>query len=86
MSTPALITVAVLFVAVFGAACYAVFHLKSTPVRIAAVIIAMGTLIGAMVPIVRVIAEPPQPQPVQPAAPAAASGAITTLGYVRKGF
>jgi len=61
---PALIVVAVLFLIVFGTVCYAIFHLKSTPVRVAAIIIAMGTLIGAMVPIVRILAEPaPQPAP-----------------------
>ncbi|MFF3843406.1 hypothetical protein [Streptomyces sp. NPDC001930] len=61
MSLPALITVAVLFLIVFGTACYTVFHLKPTPVRIAAVLLAIGGLIAAMVPIVRLLAESQQP-------------------------
>jgi hypothetical protein len=63
MSWPALLTVATLFLIVFGAVCYLVFHLKSTPVRIAAVILAMGSLVAAMAPIVRILGEPPQPVP-----------------------
>ncbi|MGA5559298.1 hypothetical protein [Streptomyces lavendulocolor] len=64
MPLAVLATVGALFLIVFGAVCYTVFHLKPTPVRIAAVLIAMGTLIAAMVPIVRILAEPqPQPQP-----------------------
>lgn len=73
MSFPAFITVAVLFLIVFGTACYTVFHLKPTPVRIAAVLLALGTLIAAMVPIVRILAEPQQPAP--PAAAARSTSA-----------
>ncbi|MER5631526.1 hypothetical protein [Streptomyces nitrosporeus] len=72
MSTPALITAAVLFLIVFGTACYAIFHLKSTPVRIAAVLLAMGSLIAAMAPIIRILAEPA-------AAPVAAHAALTPI-------
>ncbi|MFF0561486.1 hypothetical protein [Streptomyces sp. NPDC004266] len=72
MSLPALATVAVLFLIVFGTACYTVFHLKPTPVRIAAVLLAIGGLIAAMVPIVRLLAEPQQ-QLVPPGASAPAS-------------
>lgn len=63
MSIPALATVALLFLIIFGAACYTVFHLKPTPVRIAAVLLTMGGIITAMVPIVRILAEPQQPAP-----------------------
>lgn len=76
MSLPALITVAVLFLIVFGTACYTVFHLKPTPVRIAAVLLAIGALIAAMVPIVRLLAEPQQ----QVAPPAA----FTHLGPIHR--
>ncbi|MFF2779501.1 hypothetical protein ACFVU3_31965 [Streptomyces sp. NPDC058052] len=61
-------TVAVLFLIVFGAAAYAIFHLKLTPVRIAAVLLALGALVTALVPIVRILAEPPQPPPPPAAA------------------
>lgn len=71
MSLAVLATVGVLFLIVFGAACYTVFHLKPTPVRIAAVLFVMGSLIAAMVPIVRILAEAPQLAP-----PAAASSAL----------
>ncbi|MFC8983536.1 hypothetical protein ACFU3J_15915 [Streptomyces sp. NPDC057411] len=69
---PALVTVAVLFLIVFGVAGYTVFHLKPTPVRIAAVLFALGALVAAMVPIVRILAESPQPAP-QPVTPPAAA-------------
>ncbi|MFD3728856.1 hypothetical protein [Streptomyces sp. NPDC058671] len=88
MSTPALITAAVLFLIVFGTTCYAIFHLKSTPVRIAAVLLAMGSLIAAMVPIIRILAEPaPQPAPAPVAAHAYDTPTTTTVldGRARKG-
>ncbi|MFG3041862.1 MULTISPECIES: hypothetical protein [unclassified Streptomyces] len=66
---PALGTVMVLFLIVFGAAAYAIFHLKPTPVRIAAVLLALGALVTALVPVVRILTEPPPPAP--PAPPAA---------------
>ncbi|MEU7515879.1 hypothetical protein AB0B13_28305 [Streptomyces sp. NPDC042898] len=72
MSLPTLVTVAVLFLIVFGTACYTVFHLRPTPVRIAAVLLAIGGLIAAMVPIVRLLAEPQQ-QVAPPAAFTSAS-------------
>ncbi|MGO4636372.1 hypothetical protein AB4225_36550 [Streptomyces sp. 2RAF24] len=86
---PALVTVAVLFLIVFGAAGYTVFHLKPTPVRIAAVLIAMGALIAALAPIVRILAEPqPASQPAAP--PAAASpqlpGSSPVGHHERKGM
>lgn len=71
MSLAILATVGVLFLIVFGAACYTVFHLKLAPVRIAAVLLVMGSLIAAMVPIVKILAEAPQPVP-----PAAASSVL----------
>ncbi|MFI6125432.1 hypothetical protein ACIBCU_37945 [Streptomyces sp. NPDC051064] len=61
MSIAVLVIVAVLFLIVFGTVCFTIFHLKMTPVRIAAVILAMGTLIGAMVPVVRLLTEPQPP-------------------------
>lgn len=58
MSISTLATVVALFLIVFGAACYTVRHLKPAPVRIAAVLLTMGGIITAMVPIVRILAEP----------------------------
>ncbi|MER5989325.1 hypothetical protein [Streptomyces sp. NPDC001787] len=63
MSIAVLVIIAVLFLIVFGTVCFTVFHLKMTPVRIAAVVLAMGTLIGAMVPVVRLLTEPQQLAP-----------------------
>ncbi|MDW4903584.1 hypothetical protein RB625_34865 [Streptomyces californicus] len=61
-----------LFLIVFGTACYTIFHLKSTPVRIAAVLLAMGSLTAAMAPIIRILAEPA-------AAPVAAYATLTPI-------
>ncbi|WP_327174923.1 hypothetical protein OG599_06140 [Streptomyces sp. NBC_01335] len=69
MSLPVLVTVAVLFLIVFAAVCFTAFHLKVTPVRVAAVIIAMGTLVTAMAPVVRLLTEPRQPAPLAAPAP-----------------
>ncbi|MFI6644529.1 hypothetical protein [Streptomyces sp. NPDC050504] len=87
MSTPALITAVALFLTVFGTACYAIFNLKSTPVRIAAVLLAMGSLIAAMVPIIRILAEPAATPPTPASAHAAASPFSTAIldGRVPKG-
>ncbi|MER5966776.1 hypothetical protein [Streptomyces sp. NPDC002057] len=77
-----------LFLIVFGTTCYAIFHLKSTPVRIAAVLLAMGTLIAAMVPIIRILAEPapqPAPAPIAAHAPATPTPGPVLDGRVRKG-
>ncbi|MFF3735514.1 hypothetical protein ACFYXM_35960 [Streptomyces sp. NPDC002476] len=74
MSIPALVVAALLFLIVFGAVCFTVAHLKATPARITAVVLAMGTLIGAMVPVVALLTEPPQPIP-----PVAATRAISNL-------
>lgn len=73
----ALDTVMVLFLIVFGAAAYAIFHLKPTPVRIAAVLLALGALVTALVPVVRILTEPPQPAAPPPPLPAAAVHAPT---------
>ncbi|UXY24879.1 hypothetical protein N8I84_41255 (plasmid) [Streptomyces cynarae] len=56
------IAVVLIFMIVLAAACYAIYHLKSKPVRVAAVIGALAALVGALTPVVRAIVE----QPVSP--------------------
>ncbi|WP_326740888.1 hypothetical protein [Streptomyces sp. NBC_01022] len=80
MSIAVLVMVAVLFLIVFGTVCFTIFHLKMTPVRIATVILAMGTLIGAMVPVVRLLTEPQSPTVAVAAAMATVSPRPTEEG------
>ncbi|MFJ8078862.1 hypothetical protein ACIQ7Q_34230 [Streptomyces sp. NPDC096176] len=75
MSIAVLVIIAALFVIVFATACFTIFHLKATPVRIAAVILALVALVGALVPVVRLLTEQPQAQPAPPAGALHAPGA-----------
>ncbi|MHB9856617.1 hypothetical protein ACSYGO_46325 [Streptomyces krungchingensis] len=53
------------------AACLAIWLLKSKPVRIAAVIVALATLVAALVPVVKVLVQDPGATTVvAPTAPA----------------
>ncbi|MGW4880020.1 hypothetical protein ACWEPI_26055 [Streptomyces sp. NPDC004262] len=67
------IAVVLIFVIVLAAACYAIYHLKSKPVRVAAVIGALAALVGALTPVVRVIID----QPVLPNTSTVAPGSVT---------
>ncbi|MYR93597.1 MULTISPECIES: hypothetical protein [unclassified Streptomyces] len=57
----ALVSLAVIvaiYVIVFGTIAYVVDRLKSRPARIVAVIVGIGTLIGSLVPVARIMSEP----------------------------
>ncbi|WP_331734800.1 hypothetical protein [Streptomyces sp. NBC_00887] len=60
-----------IFAIVVAAACYAILHLKNNPARVGAVIVALAVLVGALVPVVRLLTEPSPPAPTQVIAPAA---------------
>ncbi|MEU9631555.1 hypothetical protein AB0D89_32815 [Streptomyces luteogriseus] len=64
------LTILLICVAVLMAACYAIRHLSSTPARVAAAIVALATLVGALKPIVATLSEQRSPaQTVAPHAP-----------------
>jgi hypothetical protein len=64
------LTILLICVAVLFAACYAIRHLSSTPARVAAAIVALATLVGALKPIVATLSEQRTPaQTVAPHAP-----------------
>ncbi|MCT9141793.1 hypothetical protein [Streptomyces violarus] len=65
------LTILLICVAVLIAACYAIRHLASTPARVAAAIVALATLVGALKPIVVTLSE--QRSPAQTVAPHAPS-------------
>ncbi|WP_329128422.1 hypothetical protein OG727_24190 [Streptomyces caniferus] len=67
------IAVVLIFTIVLAAACYAIYHLKSRPVRVVAVIGALAALVGALTPVVRVIVE----QPVAPSTSTVAPKTVT---------
>ncbi|MBJ6633835.1 hypothetical protein [Streptomyces sp. I5] len=54
------VAVVLIFVIVLTAACYAIYHFKSKPARVVAVIGALAALVGALTPIVRLLIEQPQ--------------------------
>ncbi|MEU6325866.1 hypothetical protein ABZ851_00990 [Streptomyces sp. NPDC047049] len=62
-----------IFMIVLAAACYAIYHLKSKPVRVAAVIGALAALVGALTPVVRVVVE----QPIAPSTSTVAPKSVT---------
>ncbi|MGA4837392.1 hypothetical protein [Streptomyces sp. G45] len=62
--------VVLIFGIVLAAACYAVRRLESGPSRIAAVLTALALLVGALVPVIRTLAESASP-PADVVAPAA---------------
>ncbi|MCL7370516.1 hypothetical protein [Streptomyces ardesiacus] len=72
MLTDVYVAVILIFGIVLAAACYAVRSLKTRPARIASVITALALLIGALVPVVRILAESagPAASTVAPAPPA----------------
>ncbi|MFG2284423.1 hypothetical protein ACGFNQ_37760 [Streptomyces asoensis] len=75
------ILAAVLIVAiVVGAACYAIRRLDKTAGRIAVVISALAVLVGALVPVVKILVEPPSSIPAQVVAPAGSDQAGAGLG------
>ncbi|MFF3755421.1 hypothetical protein ACFYYH_34150 [Streptomyces sp. NPDC002018] len=52
------VAIVLIFGIVLATACYAVRRLESRPAQIASVIIALSLLVGALVPVVRLLAEP----------------------------
>ncbi|RDD83897.1 hypothetical protein [Streptomyces parvulus] len=72
MFPDAYMAVILIFGIVLAAACYAVRSLKTRPARIASVITALALLIGALVPVVRILTESAAPasSTVAPAPPA----------------
>ncbi|WP_311314984.1 hypothetical protein [Streptomyces naphthomycinicus] len=66
------LTILLICLGVLLAACYAIRRLSQTPARIVAVILALGTLVGALKPLVALLSEP-QDTPVQTVAPGAPS-------------
>ncbi|MGW0955363.1 hypothetical protein [Streptomyces sp. NPDC002545] len=67
------VAVILIFAIVLAAACYAVRRLEARPARIASVLTALAVLVGALVPVVRLLTESAVPTPavVAPAAPGA---------------
>lgn len=65
------LTVVAVFLIVFGTIAFVVAKLHSQPTRTAVIIMAIGGVVGAMVPVIRILMEPPQQQPAAPPAPAA---------------
>ncbi|MFK0101849.1 hypothetical protein [Streptomyces sp. NPDC091040] len=63
-----------IFAIVLAAACYAIRHLNTTPARVGAVIVALATLVAAMVPVVQLLNEQAPPTSPQVVAPAPSSG------------
>ncbi|MFE7365928.1 hypothetical protein [[Kitasatospora] papulosa] len=76
---------AVLIVAiVVGAACYAIRHLSKTVGRVSVVIASLAVLVGALVPVIKILVEPPAPgaggQVVAPAVPATSNQDLPQSG------
>ncbi|MDI3101855.1 hypothetical protein QJ054_32955 [Streptomyces sp. AN-3] len=69
------LTILLIFVVVLTAACYAVRRLSSTPAKVAAVIVALAALVGALKPVVSLISDPQQApgETLAPAAPPVAA-------------
>ncbi|MFF3208396.1 hypothetical protein [Streptomyces sp. NPDC002962] len=63
------LTILLIFVTVLAAACYAIRRLENTPARVVAVLVALATLVGALKPMVSLLAEPER-MPVETVAPA----------------
>ncbi|WP_127469687.1 hypothetical protein [Streptomyces sp. B27] len=72
-----------IFAIVLAAACFAIRHLSTTPARIGVVLAALAVLVGALVPVVRLLTEPQQypaqPQVIAPAAPPQQGAAAATI-------
>ncbi|MFF7375936.1 hypothetical protein [Streptomyces paradoxus] len=71
------LTFLLICMAVLATACYAIHRLSSTPAKVAAVILAVATLVGALKPVGALLtgAQQPKVETVAPAPPAAASAA-----------
>ncbi|MFJ8017114.1 hypothetical protein [Streptomyces sp. NPDC096339] len=75
------ILAAVLIVAiVVGAACFAIHYLNKAAGRIAVVITALAVLVGALVPVVKILAESPSPASGQIVAPAVPNPGLPQAG------
>ncbi len=61
-ATAPLVALVAIFLIVFATIAFVVHRFQSKPVRVAAVITALATLVGALVPITRILMEPP-PEP-----------------------
>ncbi|MET9500021.1 hypothetical protein [Streptomyces sp. NPDC006552] len=53
-----LVVIVAIYVIVFGTVAYIIDRLKSRPARVVAVIVGIGTLVGSLVPVVRIMNEP----------------------------
>ncbi|MGY4997383.1 hypothetical protein [Streptomyces sp. 900105245] len=73
------LTISVIFLGTLAVACCAIFRLSSTPARVVAVILAVGTLVGALKPIVATLTDSrgSQIQTVAPNAVASSAAAST---------
>lgn len=72
-ATAPLVALLAIFLIVFATIAFAVDRLTSTPTRVAAVV-GIGTLVGSMAPVTRLLAE----SPVPPAAVHGTAGALRT--------
>jgi hypothetical protein len=74
-------------VLIFGigmvAACFVVRHLKKTSGRVAVVISALAILVGALVPVIKILVESPAPTSGQVVAPAVPAAEVGTAGVPR---
>ncbi|GAA2616114.1 hypothetical protein GCM10010304_82000 [Streptomyces roseoviolaceus] len=75
MSSDVLVAVVLIFGIVLTAACYAVRRLETRPARIASVLVALTLLVGALVPVVRLLTESATP-PAQVVAPSVPGPAV----------
>ncbi|MFD3511203.1 hypothetical protein [Nocardia sp. NPDC058666] len=82
MSEGILATVLIVAI-VIGAACYAIRHLKKTAGRVSVVIAALALLVGALVPVVKILVETPAATPLQVVAPAPGPAAPVAVGGLR---
>ncbi|MEU9669349.1 hypothetical protein AB0E25_27905 [Streptomyces bobili] len=70
------VAIILLFLIVLFAACYAVRRLETRPARITSVLAALALLVGALVPVVRLLSESAA-QPAQVVAPAPPATAVS---------
>lgn len=87
MFTDVYVAVIMIFGIVLAAACYAIRRLETRPARVASVLTALALLIGALVPVVRILAESGAPPagtvapapPVSTVSPAVPSDSVSTV-------
>jgi predicted PurR-regulated permease PerM len=70
------VAVVLIFGIVLAAACYAVRRLETRPARTASVLAALAFLVGALVPVVRILTESAAP-PAEVVAPAAPTTTVS---------